>query len=166
VYDKRHNTQITASFEPSALNSQYYFMHHKINSKKMTPETILLLALVGLAAGILSGLVGVGGGIIIVPALVFFLGFTQHQAQGTSLGLLLLPVGILAVLNYYNKGHIDVRIIAIMSIAFVAGGWLGSKAALALPQETVKKVFGVLLLYTAIRMLGWDALVMRWIRSL
>lgn len=126
---------------------------------------ILLLALIGLAAGMLSGLVGVGGGIIIVPALVFFLGFTQHQAQGTSLGLLLLPVGILAVMNYYQKGFIDIRMVAIMSIAFVAGGWIGSKMALAIPQEMLRKIFAVVLLYTAVRMLGWDAALFRLFRG-
>lgn len=131
----------------------------------MAPETILLLVIIGLAAGTLSGLVGVGGGIIIVPALVFFLGFPQHQAQGTSLGLLMLPVGILAVLNYYNKGHIDFRIVFIMAVAFVAGGFLGSKLALALPQDTLKKVFALILLYTAVRMLGWDAAVLKWIKG-
>ena len=83
----------------------------------MSIETVLLLIIVGLAAGVLSGMVGVGGGIIVVPALVIFLGFSQHQAQGTSLGLLLLPVGILAVMNYYNKGYIDIKVVAIMSIA-------------------------------------------------
>ena len=131
----------------------------------MSVEMILLLATIGLAAGMLSGLVGVGGGIIVVPALVFFLGFTQHEAQGTSLGLLLLPVGILAVLNYYQKGFIDIRIVAIMSIAFVLGGWLGSKMALSISQETLRKVFAIVLLYTAIRMLQWDAAFFRWIRS-
>lgn len=135
------------------------------NAKKMTPETLLLLVLIGLAAGTLSGLVGVGGGIIIVPALVFFMGFTQHQAQGTSLGLLLLPVGILAVLNYYNKGHIDIRMVLVMGAAFVAGGFLGSKMALALPQETIRKIFALVLLYTAVRMMGWDAWVMKWIKG-
>jgi uncharacterized membrane protein YfcA len=136
-----------------------------INTKQMTSETIMILVLVGLAAGILSGLVGVGGGIIIVPALVFFLGFTQHEAQGTSLGLLLLPVGILAVMNYYNKGHIDVRIVLIMSAAFVAGGFLGSKMALIIPQEMLKKIFAIVLLYTAVRMLGWDTTLLRWIKG-
>src|SRR5512146_1488484 len=107
----------------------------------MTVQVVLLLIIIGFAAGILSGLVGVGGGIIIVPALVFFLGFNQQQAQGTSLGLLLLPVGILAVINYYDKGHIDIRVVAIMSLAFILGGWLGSKLALSLPEITVKRIF-------------------------
>lgn len=132
----------------------------------MNAETVVLLIIVGLAAGVLSGLVGIGGGIIIVPALVFFLGFSQHQAQGTSLGLLLLPVGILAVINYYNKGHIDIKVVAIMCVAFVAGGWLGSKLALSLPQDTVKKIFAVVLFYTAFRMMGWDAVLIKWTKSL
>ena len=96
----------------------------------MTAELVILILLIGLAAGVLSGLVGVGGGLIVVPGLIFFLGFSQHQAQGTSLGLLLLPVGILAVINYYNKGNVDEKVVAIMSVAFIAGGWLGSNLAL------------------------------------
>ena len=122
----------------------------------MTMQTILLLVLVGLAAGVLSGLVGVGGGIIIVPALVYILGFTQHEAQGTSLGLLLLPVGIFAVLNYYKQGYIDMKVVAIMCVAFVIGGWVGSKVSLSLPQETVKKIFAVLMLLIAGKMLFLD----------
>src|SRR5215203_3114736 len=120
-------------------------MRVKNKPYKMTVEIILLLVVIGLVAGILSGLVGVGGGIIVVPALVFFLGFTQQQAQGTSLGLLLLPVGILAVLNYYKQGYIDIRVIAIMSIAFVLGGWLGSKLSLVLSEVLIKRIFAVIL---------------------
>jgi uncharacterized membrane protein YfcA len=122
----------------------------------MTMQTVILLAVIGLAAGILSGLIGIGGGIIIVPALVFVLGFSQQQAQGTSLGLLLLPVGILAVMNYYQKGFIDVKVVGIMCITFVLGGWLGSKLAISLPQETIKKVFAIVLLLVAIKMLFLD----------
>ena len=129
---------------------------HNETKKQMTAQLIVLLLIIGLAAGMLSGLVGVGGGIIIVPALVFFLGFSQHEAQGTSLGLLLLPVGILAVLNYYNKGYIDIKVVLVMCVAFVIGGWLGSKLALSLSQETIKRVFAVVLFYTAFKMLGWD----------
>ena len=85
----------------------------------MTTATILLLLLVGLIAGILSGLVGVGGGIIMVPALVLLLGFTQKQAQGTSLGIMLLPVGILAVLQYYKQGYINFNSVFIISAASI-----------------------------------------------
>ncbi len=132
----------------------------------MNSETIFLLILIGLAAGTLSGLVGVGGGIIIVPALVFFLGFSQQEAQGTSLGLLLLPAGILAVINYYNKGFIDLKVVGIMCAAFVFGGWLGSKLALSISQELVKKIFAVVLFYTAFKMMGWDLVIIKWIKGL
>lgn len=132
----------------------------------MTAQVVLLLIIIGFAAGILSGLVGVGGGIIVVPALVFFLGFTQQQAQGTSLGLLLLPVGILAVLNYYNKGQIDLRVVAIMTVTFVIGGWFGSKWALALPEKTVKRIFAIVLFYAAIKMMGWDSVIYRSIKNI
>lgn len=132
----------------------------------MTVQIILLLVLIGLAAGILSGLVGVGGGIIVVPALVFFLSFTQQQAQGTSLGLLLLPVGILAVLNYYKQGHIDIRVVAIMAVSFVIGGWLGSKWALSLPEVTVKRIFAIILFYSAIKMMEWDSAIFKAVKNI
>jgi uncharacterized protein len=141
-------------------------MRVKNKPYKMTVQIILLLIAIGLAAGILSGLVGVGGGIIVVPALVFFLGFTQQQAQGTSLGLLLLPVGILAVMNYYSKGQIDIRVVGIMAITFIIGGWLGSKWALALPEVTVKRIFAVVLFYAAFKMMGWDAVVYKGIKNI
>ena len=131
----------------------------------MTVQIVLILVIIGLAAGMLSGLIGVGGGIIVVPALVYFLGFSQYEAQGTSLGLLLLPVGILAVANYYKQGYIDVKVVAIMCLAFVLGGWLGSKISLALPEELVKKIFAVILFYTAFKMLGWDTAIMNLFRK-
>lgn len=132
----------------------------------MTVQLVLLLALVGFFAGVLSGLVGVGGGVIIVPCLVIFLGFSQQAAQGTSLGLLLLPVGIFAVINYYNKGYIDIKVVLVMSIAFIAGGWLGSKLALQLSQEALRKIFAVVLIYTAFRMLHWDSLIVKWVKGI
>jgi uncharacterized membrane protein YfcA len=131
----------------------------------MSIQTIVLLLLIGLFAGILSGLVGLGGGIIIVPALIYFMSYNQHQAQGTSLGVLLLPVGILAVINYYNKGFIDVRVVAFISIAFVIGGWLGSKIALSLSQVTVRKIFAIILFYTAFKKLERDTTIYKWIKS-
>jgi len=132
----------------------------------MSGQIIFILILIGLAAGVLSGLVGVGGGIIVVPALVFFLGFTQHEAQGTSLGLLLLPVGILAVASYYNKGYIDIKVVGIMAIAFVIGGWIGSKLAITVSEVAVKRVFAVILFYTAFKMLGWDAAIFKWVKNI
>ena len=139
-------------------------MHIRNKPHVMTPHVIFLLVLIGLASGILSGLVGVGGGIIIVPALVFFLGFSQHEAQGTSLGLLLLPVGILAVFNYYKQGYIDIKVVLIMSAAFVAGGWLGSKFSLVISELWIRRIFAVVLFYTAFKMLGWDKVVLEWFR--
>src|SRR6476619_1101872 len=124
----------------------------------MSSQLFIILLLIGLGAGMLSGLIGVGGGIVIVPALMFFVGFNQYEAQGTSLGLLLLPIGILAVMNYYQKGYIDSKFVGIMAIGFFIGGFLGSKLALAVSQDTLKKIFAVVLFYTAFKMLGWDAL--------
>ncbi|MEZ5034973.1 MAG: sulfite exporter TauE/SafE family protein [Chitinophagaceae bacterium] len=132
----------------------------------MSIETVMLLIVVGFMAGVMSGLVGIGGGIIVVPGLVYVLGFSQQEAQGTSLGLLLLPIGILAVVNYYNKGFIDVKVVAIMCLAFVVGGWVGSKIALQISVEIVKKIFAVLLFYTAFKMLNWDTLILKWAKGL
>ena len=122
----------------------------------MDIQTILIIILVGIAAGILGGLVGVGGGIIIVPALVYFIGFSQKEAQGTSLGLIMLPVGILGVLQYYKQGHVDFRVVAILAAGFLAGSYFGSKVALSLPQETVKKIFALLMIIIAVKMLFFD----------
>ncbi len=122
----------------------------------MDTQFILIVILIGLGAGMLSGLVGVGGGLIIVPALVYFLGFSQHNAQGTSLGLILLPVGILGVLQYYKEGQVDVKVVWILAIGFLVGSYLGSKIALSLSQETVRKIFAVLMILIAIKMLFLD----------
>ena len=122
----------------------------------MSFTTILLLVIVGLAAGFLSGLIGIGGGVIIVPALVFLVGFTQKQAQGTSLGILLLPVGILAVIQYYKQGYINVNYVLIVSLAFVAGGFFGSKLALTLSDQNMKRIFAVILLFISLKMLFFD----------
>jgi len=122
----------------------------------MTTTTIIILIIIGLAAGVLSGLVGVGGGLIIVPALVYFVAFSQKAAQGTSLGILLLPVGILAVMQYYQKGFIDVKVVLIVSAGFLIGGWFGSRLAVSLPTATIKKIFAIFMLLTALKMLFLD----------
>jgi uncharacterized protein len=123
---------------------------------KMGTQTVVVLLLIGLTAGLLSGMVGIGGGIIIVPALVYFLGFTQHEAQGTSLGLLLPPVGILAVMNYYKKGYLDIKVVAIMCVAFILGAYFGSKFSVNISEQKLKKFFAVVLLLVAGKMLFFD----------
>jgi len=114
-------------------------------------ETIILL-FIGLTAGLASGILGIGGGIIIIPALVLILGYSQKMAQGTSLGLLLPPVGILAVLNYYNAGYVNLKAAGLMIITFVVGSYLSSKFAISLPEHIVKKVFALFLLFYSIKL--------------
>jgi uncharacterized protein len=121
--------------------------------KKMTLEAVLLLALIGIIAGMLSGLVGVGGGIVMVPLLIYLMGFNQHQAQGTSLTVLVVPVTAAAVYNYYKEGYIDWRYAGIIALFFVVGGYFGSKMAISIDQKMLKKIFAVVLLFVAGKML-------------
>lgn len=114
---------------------------------------IFILIIIGLAAGILSGLFGVGGGIIIVPALVFFLGMTQHSAQGTSLGLMLLPIGILAAYNYFKSGNLNIKYGLIIAAAFVLGGYVGSKISLSINELMLKRIFGILMAAVAFKLI-------------
>ncbi len=127
-----------------------------VKKKNMDSQTIFIVILIGITAGMLSGMIGIGGGLIIVPALVYFLGMSQHSAQGTSLGLILLPVGIFAVLAYYKQGHVDPKIVGLLAIGFVAGSFFGSKISLILPQETAKKIFAILMIIIAVKMIFFD----------
>lgn len=120
---------------------------------KMTVTIIITLMIIGLLAGILSGLVGIGGGILMVPMFVFFLGLTQHNAQGMSLAVMLPPVTFFAVYNYYKAGAIDWRMALIVSVLFFVGGFIGSKIALQIDQRTLKKIFGVLMLIVAFKLI-------------
>ncbi|WP_264543372.1 MULTISPECIES: sulfite exporter TauE/SafE family protein [Flavobacterium] len=119
----------------------------------MTVTIILSLVLIGLLAGVLSGLVGVGGGIIMVPLLVLLLGFNQHQAQGTSLTVLVVPVTALAVFNYYKEGYINWKYAAIIAVFFVVGSYFGSKLAVSIDQKMLKKIFAAILILVAGKML-------------
>ena len=120
----------------------------------MTFTTIIILIIIGLAAGILSGLVGVGGGIIMVPLFVLFLGLTQHNSQGLSLAVMLPPVTFLAVYNYHRAGGgIDWKVALIVSVLFIIGGFLGSKIALQIDQRMLKRIFGVFMLIVAIKLI-------------
>ena len=119
----------------------------------MTPQTILLLVLIGLVAGTMSGFIGIGGGVIMVPALVYIMGLSQFEAQGTSLILMLPPIGILAVMNYYKAGDVNVTFGIIIAVAFIIGGYFGSKLALNMNENVVKILFGLLMLFIAFRMI-------------
>ena len=119
----------------------------------MDITTCIILIVIGLLAGILSGLVGVGGGILMIPLLIMFLGLTQHQAQGTALFAMLPPIGILAAMNYYKEGFVKWEYAAVMALSFVVGGYFGSKLSISLPDQTVRKVFGVIMLIGAIKLI-------------
>lgn len=117
----------------------------------MTATSFLILLCIGLVAGVLSGLIGIGGGIIMVPLLVL-MGFTQHQAQGTSLGALLPPVTLLAVLNYHNAGNINWKYAVVISLFFIVGGYFGSKIAINVNERMLRKIFAVVLVIVAGKM--------------
>ena len=117
-------------------------------------ELLILLA-IGMVAGILSGMIGIGGGIVIVPALVYLFGFSQQSAQGTTLLMFLPPIGILAVYNYYKAGYMDWKVAAIMAVAFAVGSFFGSKVAVTIDQNALKKIFGGVLLLISLKMIFW-----------
>ena len=120
----------------------------------MSVSTFIILIIIGLLAGILSGLVGVGGGILMIPFLIIFLGLTQHQAQGTALFAMLPPIGILAAINYYKEGFVKWEYAIVIAFTFVIGGYLGSKLSLSLPPQIVRRIFGVIMLLGAIKLIS------------
>ena len=113
---------------------------------------IVLLLIIGILAGMLSGLIGIGGGIIAIPALVFFLGFSQQMAQGTTLAMMVPPIGLLAAWAYYKEGFVDVRAAAIICVGFIVGSYFGAKYATGIPQDMLRKIFSVILILVAIKM--------------
>lgn len=113
---------------------------------------VFILLILGLVAGLMSGFLGIGGGIIIIPALVYILGYSQQNAQGTSLGLLLPPIGLLAVLNYHKAGFVNIKAAAIMCVTFIIGSYISSKLAVDLPEAILKKVFASFLLFYALKL--------------
>lgn len=122
----------------------------------MDYSQLLILIGIGIAAGMLSGFIGIGGGVVIVPALIYFMGLTQFQAQGTSLAVMLPPAGIMAFMNYYKADQVNVKYAVVVALTFIIGGYFGSKIALRLNENAVKLIFGVLMFYVSIRMV-WSA---------
>jgi uncharacterized protein len=120
---------------------------------KMTTTMFLILIVIGIVTGVMAGMLGIGGAIIMIPALVFIMGISQQTAQGTSLAVMLPPIGILAAYNYYKAGQVNIKFAIILAVCFLIGSYFGSRLALTLPQQLLKKIFGVLLLLVAAKML-------------
>lgn len=116
-------------------------------------SVIFVLLLVGLAAGFMSGLIGIGGGIIIVPMLVYMLGYQQQMAQGTTLFMFLFPIGILGVMNYYKAGYVDYKSALFICSTFIVGSYFGSKLAISIDQKLIKQVFGAIIVVLGIKMI-------------
>ena len=119
----------------------------------MSTSMLLILIGIGILSGFMAGMLGIGGAIIMIPALVFLLGFSQHGAQGTSLAVMLPPIGLIAAYNYYKAGEVNFKFALILAVAFMFGSYFGSKLAINIPQPLLKKIFGILLLVVAARML-------------
>jgi uncharacterized protein len=119
----------------------------------MSITTIFLLVVIGISAGLLSGFVGVGGGLIIIPLLIVFVGLSQHEAQGTSLAVMLPPIGILAALNYSKAGLVKWEYAIVISLAFIIGGYFSSKWAVNMDPKLLKKIFGLILLIGGVKLI-------------
>ncbi|MBN1253256.1 MAG: sulfite exporter TauE/SafE family protein [Bacteroidales bacterium] len=119
----------------------------------MSLNELIIILIIGFTAGIFSGSMGVGGGIVIVPALVFFMGFSLHKAQGTSLALMTIPVMLVATYNYHKDGYVDIKVALILALTFIIGGYFGSKLSIMIPDNIMKKVFGAFLILVAFKMI-------------
>lgn len=127
-------------------------MQESPKSKHMNISTIIILVLIGLMAGVFSGIFGVGGAVVMIPALVYFLGVDQHTAQGTSLAIMLPPIGLFAAYNYYKAGQVNIWYAVIIAVTFMVGGYFGSKIALSLPEQLMKRIFAIFLVLIALRL--------------
>ncbi|MFI5251557.1 MAG: sulfite exporter TauE/SafE family protein [Bacteroidota bacterium] len=115
-------------------------------------EVLEYIAL-GLVGGTLSGILGIGGAVLLIPALVYFFGFEQHTAQGTTLAMMIPPIGLLAMLEYYKAGYVNIKVAAIMVVGMFIGGYFGAIIATHIPAATLRKIFGVLLLVVGFKMI-------------
>ena len=118
----------------------------------MNTYTLLILVLIGLVTGALGGMLGIGGGLILIPALVYFFGMDQHEAIGTSLAVMLPPIGLFAAYNYYKAGQVNIKYALILAAAFMVGSYFTSKIALTIPENLMRKIFSIFLIFIAIKM--------------
>ena len=113
----------------------------------------MVYLILGLIAGVFSGVFGLGGGVVLVPALIFMFGFTQHQAQGTTLAMMIPPIGLLAAMKYYSSGNVNVKVAAIMCCGFFIGGYFGARFIDKIPDLLLKRIFGGFLLLVSLKMI-------------
>ena len=116
-------------------------------------NVIIFSLLIGLVSGAFSGLLGIGGGIIIIPALIYIFKMSQQNAQGTTLALMVLPIGLLAAITYYKAGHVNLTVALLVALGFFFGGLIGANIALSIPNEVLRKIFAVALIITAVHLL-------------
>ncbi len=119
----------------------------------MSISMLLILAGIGIVTGVMAGIFGIGGGLIVIPALVYIMGLSQQAAQGTSLAMMLPPIGLIAAFNYYKAGYVNIKFALILAATFMIGSYFGSKIAVSISQDLLKKMFGILLLAVAIKIL-------------
>ncbi|AXT60172.1 sulfite exporter TauE/SafE family protein [Aquimarina sp. AD10] len=119
----------------------------------MNVSVLISLVLIGLLAGFFSGTLGIGGSVVMIPLMILWLNFSQHEAQGTSLAVLAVPVTFLAAYNYYQEGYVNWKYAVIIALTFIIGGYLGSKLAISVNQQQLKKIFGGILLLVALKMI-------------
>ncbi|MFM2386426.1 MAG: hypothetical protein RL660_1183 [Bacteroidota bacterium] len=133
-------------------------MRHNTENRynNMSIATVVGLLILGVIAGVLSSMVGIGGGIVIVPALVLGFGLAQHTAQGTTLAMLSIPVALASVINYHKAGHVNWQFVIWLCVGFAVGGYFGSQVALQIPVKTIKRVFACVLIVVAAKMF-WDS---------
>jgi len=132
---------------------KFALLYFKLTFKTMSTSMLLMLIGTGILTGFMAGMLGIGGAVVMIPALVLFMGFSQQGAQGTSLAVMLPPIGIIAAYNYYKAGEVNFKFAIILAVFFLVGSYFGSKLALNLPQSILKKIYGVLLLLVAAKML-------------
>lgn len=119
----------------------------------MSITHLIILVIIGVLSGILAGVFGIGGAIIVIPALVFILGISQHEAQGTSLAFMLPPVGILATWNYWKAGQVNWKIALVLSLTFVVGAYFGSQLSINISDKMLRRMFGILMMAMAVKMI-------------
>jgi uncharacterized protein len=119
----------------------------------MNATTLLILVAIGLVAGFLGGMIGLGGAIILIPALVLLLAMDQKTAQGTTIAIMLPPIGLFAAFNYYKAGYVNIKYALVIAVVFMIGGYLGSKLALQVPVPTLRRIFAAVLVLVAVKML-------------